>query len=107
MAEQDKEEINPWSRERTFWQKNAGDLVMLVTSVFFLGLTIFLVGFVLIKPGVPGLSNVFKDPPPPPPRRGADQKFLYSLPGEAEVLIFPGKPVILPLPPPAQPQQNR
>ena len=104
MATDDKEEINPWSRERSFWQKHGGDIMMLATSVFFLGLTIFLVGFLLIKPEVPGLSNLFKEPPPPPPRRQADQKFHYSVPGEAEVLIFPGKPVILP--PPAQSGQK-
>ncbi|HJR57034.1 MAG TPA: hypothetical protein VJ798_10665 [Rhizomicrobium sp.] len=105
MAKEDKDEINPWTRERSFWQKNGGDLAMLVTSVFFLGLTIFLVGFLLVKPGVPGLSNVFKDPPPPPRQA---EKFHYSVPGEVEVNIAPGKPIILP--PPAQPapqQQNR
>jgi hypothetical protein len=108
MAKEDKEETNPWSRERTFWQKNAGDIVMLATSLFFLVLTIAAVGFLLIKPEVPGLSNIFKDPPPPPPRRQADQKFHYSLPGEAEVLIFPGKPVQFPpmSPTPAQPVQK-
>jgi hypothetical protein len=103
MTKEDKDEINPWTRERTFWQKNGGDLVMLVTSVFFLGLTIFLVGFLVIKPEVPGLSNVFKDPPPPPPRQA--EKFHYSLPGEVIMDITPGKKVVPP--PPAQPRENR
>jgi hypothetical protein len=106
MAEEEKDEINPWSRERSFWQKNGGDLAMLVTSVFFLGLTIFLVGFLVLKPGVPGLSNVFKDPPPAPPRQA--EKFYYSVPGEVIMNIAPGKPIVPPPPPPQPaPQQNR
>jgi hypothetical protein len=103
-----KDEKNPWTRERSFLQKHGGDILMLVTSVFFLGLTIAAVGFLLIKPEVPGLSNIFKDPPPARanPRRQAEQKFQYSVPGEAEVLLFPGKPVQLP-PPPQTPPPGR
>jgi hypothetical protein len=104
-----REDVNKWTRERSFLQKHGGDLLMLATAVFFLALAIGAVGFVLIKPEIPGLSNVFKDPPPPP-RNPMDQK-LNLAPGESEVILFDANrkpvPVVPPAPPPPKSPQGR
>jgi len=86
-----KEKENKWTRERGFWEVNAGDLVTLATAAFFFILTI--VGFYifLFQPRIPGLSDLYAAPPPQPP---ADQK-LHLAPGETEMRLFtvpPKKP---------------
>jgi hypothetical protein len=102
-----KEEENKWSRERTFLQRYGGDFLVMGTSLLFLVLAIGAVGFVLLKPRVPGLSELFSDPPPPPPTR--EQK-LNLAPGESEVILFDSnrKPLpVVPPPPPPKREQNR
>ena len=102
----DKDE-NKWSRERTLWEKNGPDIGIIAVSVIFLGLTVMAAGFVLFKPEVPGLNKLFKTPPAPPPQPSFDQKFHYSVPGESEIRLYPGKPVQLPPPPPAKPAETK
>jgi hypothetical protein len=99
---------NKWSRERGYWERNGPDFGIIIVSVIFLGLMVGAAGFLLFKPEIPGLADAFKaPPPPPPPGPSRDQKFHYSVPGEAEVLIFPGKPVQLPMPAPEKPAPSR
>ena len=92
-----KEKEDKWTRPRGFWEANAGDILMLATALFFLAMTIGGVAFMLLQPRIEGLHQLFSDPPAramPPP----DQK-LHLAPGEVEVPIYPGKPVVLPPPP--------
>jgi hypothetical protein len=99
---------NKWTRERGFWERNAAEITTIVACVIFLFLMVGAVGFVLFKPEIPGLSNAFKAPPAPPPGPpGHNQKFLYSVPGEVEVLIYPGKPVQIPAAPPQKPAESK
>ncbi len=93
------------SRERSFWQKNGGDLAMLVDVGLFPGIDHLPWIFVRSR-GFPASATSSRIPPPAPPRQA--EKFYYSVPGEVIMNIAPGKPIVLP-PPPAQPapQQNR
>jgi hypothetical protein len=105
-AQREEPEIIPWGRKRGFWALYGGDLLMLVTALFFLGLTISLIAFVLIKPKVPGLSELFSDTPPPP----QIQQKLHLQPGEQEIILFDNnKPKALPggQQQPQTPQQKR
>ena len=102
-----RDKDDKWTRERGFWEANRGDIltmgVAVICLLLFIGSLVFLLGPWRLFPQVPGLNTpVVSEPPRPSP----DQKFHYSLPGETEVLIFPGKPVILPPPPPEKPQNT-
>jgi hypothetical protein len=83
-----KEKENKWTRERGFWEVNAGDLVTLATAAFFFILTIAGFYIFLFQPHIPGLSDLYAAPPPPPP---ADQK-LHLAPGETEMKLFTAPP---------------
>ncbi len=90
-----KEKENKWTRERSFWEVNGGDLAVLVTALFFLVLTVGGIVFLIIQPRVPGLHELFSDPPPDPA-----QQQLHLAPGESEIRLYPGKPVTPPPPAP-------
>ena len=99
-----KEKPNKWTRERSYWEENGGNIVLLVTAFFFLVLFVGGIVFTLVKPRVPGLSELFSDPKPPP-RNPMDQKIQLA-PGEQEIILFPTRPKTPPAgqkpPPPAQ-----
>lgn len=103
-----KDKDDKWTRERGFWEVNRGDILTMVVAVgfliIFIGSLLYLYGPWRILPPIPGLTAPAVQEPAPPPGPSYDQKFHYSLPGEAEVLIFPGKPVILPPPAPQKPE---
>jgi len=86
-----KERENKWTRPRGFWEVNSGDIMMLVTALFFGALTIAGFAFFLFQPKVPGLSELFSDPPPP-------QGPIHLAPGEQEIQLFqkPGVPAAIP-----------
>jgi hypothetical protein len=92
-----------WTRERSFLERNGPDIGIVIICCFFLVMMVLGTGFVLLKPEVPGLSNLFKEPPPPP-RDPMTQKLTLE-PGEQEIILFktPGKPVPQPKVPPAKP----
>ena len=89
-----KEKENKWTRERGFLEVNAGDLVTLVTAVFFFVLTVIGFFIFLFQPHIPGLSDLYAAPPPAPP---ADQK-RHLAPGETEMRLYPVKPAKPPEP---------
>jgi len=98
-------DYNKWTRERTFWEKNGAEIGIIAVCLVFGGLMIAATAFVLFKPET-GIGKIFEAPPPPVPTGPSpDQKFHYSVPGETEVLIYPGKPVILPPPAPEKPEK--
>jgi hypothetical protein len=88
---------NKWTRERGFWERNGPEIGILIICGFFLALMVLGSGFVLLKPEIPGLSTLFKDPPPPKPDPYAQKLTLQ--PGEQEILLFHPKPK-----PPAKPE---
>ena len=100
-----KEETNKWTRERGFLELYGADLLMVVTSIFFLVLFVGAVAFVIVKPKVPGLSELFSDPKPPP-RNPMDQK-LNLAPGEQEIILFNPKSKTPVAPKPPAPPQKR
>jgi hypothetical protein len=79
MAE---EKPNKWTRPRSFWEINGGDILMLATALFFLAMMVAGVYVYIFQPSIPGLKAVFSDsaPPGPPP----NQK-LHLAPGETEM----------------------
>jgi len=89
-----KEKENKWTRERGFWEVNAGDLVTLVTAAFFFVLTVAAIFIFLFRPHIPGLSDLYSAPPPQWP---ANQK-LHLAPGETEMRLYPAKPAKPPEP---------
>ena len=91
-----KEKEDKWTRPRGFWEANAGDILMLITALFFLVMTVGGIGFVLLEPRIEGLHQLFSDPPrvaQPPP----DQQ-IHLAPGEQEIRLYPGKPAVPPPP---------
>ncbi|MBV9550475.1 MAG: hypothetical protein JO256_12475 [Alphaproteobacteria bacterium] len=90
-----KEKPNKWTRERSFLEVNGGDILMLMTALFFLALTVGGFYVLLFHPRIPGLAELFSDAPPGPP---PDQK-LHLAPGETEIKLYPLKPAT---PPPQQ-----
>jgi len=79
-----KDRDDKWTRPRGFWELNGGDLLMLLTALFFLALAVGGFGMVLVQPRIHGLHELFSDPPPTPP---ANQK-LHLAPGETEMKLY-------------------
>lgn len=102
-----RDKDDKWTRERGFWEVNRGDILTMAVAVIclllFVGSLVFLLGPWRVVPEIPGLNAPAARGLPQPSH---DQKFHYSVPGETEVLIFPGKPIQIPMRPPQKPQET-